>query len=106
MNAPLQRQTATTDLLSLRVQGHAIAPQPRIVALTSKNLADHDSTLTATANAIRFLNVPNTPKQDTPPELRAYNTARSDERLRELESPPADETSPRLVTLKIEWSKT
>ena len=85
MTAPLQRQTATTDLLSLRVQGHAIAPQPKIVKLTPAALADHESTMTATANAIRFLNVPNSPTEDTPDDLCRYNTVRSDERLREIE---------------------
>ena len=78
MTAPLQRQTATTDLLSLRVEGHTIAPQPKIVELTPATLTDHDSTLTATVNAIRYLGAPNT---------------------------PPEEDRPRLVTLKIEWPR-
>lgn len=89
MTAPLTRQNATTDLLALRVDGHSVTlaqkPQkcPRIVVLTAEALSIHDEMIRA-ATLNMLIPIPNSPTEETPDDLRAYNTLRASERLEEI----------------------
>lgn len=61
MTAPLTRQERTRDLLALRVQGNAIAPQSR-----SPSSSPTDARVQQTAQPILFMDVPRQ-RPDSPP---------------------------------------
>jgi len=84
---PLTRQNATTDLHQLRVEGHAIGRQPKIVILTAKALDLHNELIRVTASQVLMLDVPKQETRETPPELVEQQRRWAEDRFKELDRP-------------------